>query len=145
MFPSLSLQYDVHPSNDSSLLVPGAIGSGMEMLAEPLTPCVVYEKPREFLDCSSFTWGVVPPDESDGGCSAEPYIGGPCKQQLLEWQECVLGRLDFSLVTPVDKNSSRLNGAVLDLQVLLGNFVKFIYFPSDSNRFRATRKTYIPE
>ena len=91
----------------------------------------MYEKPRELLDCSPFSWGVVPPDVSDGGCNAEAYNGGVCRQHLLEWQECVLGKLDVSFVTPVDKNSSRLDSAVRDLQLLLGNLNLAISLPSE--------------
>ena len=117
-----TLQDVVNPSNDSGLLVLEASGNGEEILPVT-TPCAVYEKPRAFLNCSAFSWGVFPPEVTDGGCSAEPYAGSVCRQQLLEWQECLVGKLDIALVTPVDKNSSRLDSVVSILQLLLGKIL----------------------
>ena len=34
---------------------------------------------------------MADPDESLGNCSAENYTGSVCRQQLMTWQECILG------------------------------------------------------
>ena len=41
-------------------------------------------------NCSSFSWGLAYSNGSLGNCSAETYIGGVCRPQLLEWQECAV-------------------------------------------------------
>ena len=42
--------------------------------------------------CSSLSWGVAYANGShEGNCRAENYTGFVCRQQLMIWQDCVLG------------------------------------------------------
>ena len=42
--------------------------------------------------CSSLSWGVAYPNGSHkGNCRPENYTGIVCRQQLMTWQDCVVG------------------------------------------------------
>ena len=45
--------------------------------------------------CSSLSWGVGYPNGSlEGICRPENYTGIVCRQQLMTWQDCVVGGAD---------------------------------------------------
>ena len=50
------------------------------------------------VDCSLVSWGTAYPEKSTGNCSAEPYTGNVCRQQLLAWQECAVGVVEEVLL-----------------------------------------------
>ena len=50
------------------------------------------------VDCSLISWGTAYPEMHSGNCSAEPYTGSVCRQQLLAWQDCAVGGVEEVLL-----------------------------------------------
>ena len=50
------------------------------------------------LDCSLIPWATFYSETSPGNCSAEPYAGSVCRQQLLAWHECAVGGVEEVLL-----------------------------------------------
>ena len=49
--------------------------------------------------CSNLSWGIIPEQHSTSVCTATPYKGNICKDQLSFWQSCVLpGKTNSSVI-----------------------------------------------
>ena len=78
--------------------------------ASPSEPAVapvnckrLNESVQPLSNCSSISWGEAYSNNGLANCSAEPYTGSVCRQQLLAWQGCAVGGaqdvlLDMTLV-----------------------------------------------
>ena len=77
--------------------------SPSEPAVVPVNCMRVNESVQPLNNCSSVSWGEAFPNDGLANCSAEPYTGNVCRQQLLAWQECAVGGsedvlLDMTLV-----------------------------------------------
>ena len=53
-----------------------------------------YPPPNNNDTCSSLPWTSAYISNSTANCNVSVYTGSVCRQQLLAWQECAVGRLE---------------------------------------------------